>query len=111
MIAPIEAVDGDRPGIGWHHLVANAGQKALGGNVHVVDAAVLQYEAEFVAGEPAEYVAAAQPRANAFGDFRNHCIRDIEAERIVDARQMVDANQHERAGRAEPRGFLDRLGQ
>ena len=54
-----------RPGFGRHHLVANAGQKTLGRDVGVVDGAVLQDQAELVAGEPAEHVAAAQPRANA----------------------------------------------
>ena len=42
---------------------------------------------------------------------RNHRVRDVEAEGIVDARQMIDADQHEGAGGAEARGFLDRLGQ
>ena len=43
--------------------------------------------------------------------FRDHRVRDIEAEGIVDARQMIDADQHEGAGGAEARGFLDGLGQ
>ena len=103
--------DRDRAGFGRHHLVANAGQKPLGGDIHVVDGAVLQDQPELVAGEPAEHVAAAQPRANPPGHFRNHRVRDIEAEGVVDARQMIDADQHEGEGRAKARGFLDRLGQ
>ena len=103
--------DRDRAGFGRHHLVANAGQEPLGGDIHVVDGAVLQDQPELVAGEPAEHVAAAQPRANASGHFRNHRVGDIEAEGIVDARQMIDADQHEGAGGAEARGFLDGLGQ
>ena len=31
--------------------------------------------------------------------FRDHGVRDVEAEGVVDARQMVDADQHEGAGR------------
>ena len=42
---------------------------------------------------------------------RNHRVRDVEAEGIVDARQMIDADQHEGEGGAEARGFLDGLGQ
>ena len=101
----------DRAGFGRHHLVANAGQKPLGGDIDVVDGAVPQDQAELVAGEPAEHVAAAQPGADAFSDFGDHRVRDVEAEGIVDARQMIDADQHEGAGRAEARGFLDGLGQ
>ena len=103
--------DGDRSGFGRHHLVANAGQKPLGGDIHVVDRAVLQDQPELVAGEAAEHVAAAQPRTDALGHFGNHRVRDIEAERVVDARQMIDADQHEGAGGAKARGFLDGLGQ
>jgi hypothetical protein len=53
------------------------------------------------------------PQAGAYplADFRDHRIRDIEAEGVVDPRQMIDADQHEGAGRAEARGFLDRFGQ
>ena len=54
------------------------------------------------------------PRSRArmrLADFGDHGVRDVEAEGVVDARQMIDADQHEGAGRAEARGFLDRLGQ
>ncbi len=101
----------DRAGFGRYHFVANGGQKPLGGDIHIVDRTVLQDQPEFIAGEPAEHVAAAQPRANAFAHFGNYRIGDIEAERVVDARQMIDADQHEGGGRAQARGFLDRLGQ
>ena len=58
-----------------------------------------------------EHVAAAQPGADAFSDFGDHGVRDVEAEGVVDARQMIDADQHEGAGRPEARGFLDRFRQ
>ena len=57
--------DRDRAGFGRHHLVADAGQKPLGGDIGVVDGAVLQDHPELVAGEAAEHVAGAQPRADA----------------------------------------------
>ena len=98
-------------GFGRHHLVANSGEEALGGDVDVVDRAVAQDQAKFVAGKSPEHVAAAQPRANSFSDFRDHSVRDVKTEGIVDPRQMIDADQHEGAGRAEARAFLDRLGE
>ena len=96
-----------RTGFGRHHLVADAGQEPLGRDIGVVDGAVAQDQSEFVAGETPEHVAAAQPRADAFSDFGDHGVGDVEAEGVVDARQMIDADQHEGAGRAEARGFLD----
>ena len=72
---------------------------------------LLQDQAELVAGEPPEHVAAAQARANALSDFGDHGVGDVEAEGVVDARQMIDADQHEGAGRTEARGLLDRFGQ
>jgi hypothetical protein len=103
--------DRDRAGFGRHHVVANAGQKPLGGDIDVVDGAIPQDQPEFVAGEPAEHIAGPQPGTNAPGDFGNHRVRHIEAEGVVDACQVIDADQHEGAGRAEASGFLDRLGQ
>ena len=52
-----------------------------------------------------------KPRANAARHFRNHRVRDIETEGVVDARQMIDADQHEGALGAEANGFLDDLGE
>src|SRR3569623_1001165 len=43
--------DRDRARFRRHHLVADSGEKTLGGNVHVLDGAVLQDQAELVAGE------------------------------------------------------------
>ena len=103
--------DRDRARLGRHHVVANGGQKPLGGDVHVVDGAVLEDQAELVAGEAAEHVAAAQPGADAARDLRDHGIGDIEAEGVIDARQMVDPDQHEGAGGTEARGFLDCFGE
>ena len=99
-----------RTGPGRHHLVADAGEETLGGDIGVVDGAVLQDQAELVAGEAAEHVAGAQPRADPRGDLGDHGVRHIEAEGVVDARQMIDADQHEGAGRAEAGVLLDRLG-
>ena len=99
------------PDLRRHHVVADRGQEALGGDVHVFDGAVLQDQAELVAGEAAEHVAAAQPRADAFGDVRDHGVRHVEAEGVVDPRQMIDADQHEGAGGAETLRLLDRLRQ
>ena len=44
------------------------------------------------------WITRAQPGADAFSDFGNHGVRNVEAERVVDARQMIDADQHEGAG-------------
>ena len=108
---PDRCRDRDRTGLGRHDLVTNAGQKPFGGDIHVVDGAVLQDQPEFVAGKPAEHIAAAQAGANPGGDFRNHRVRHVEAESVIDARQMVDADQHEGERGAEACGFLDGLGQ
>ena len=101
----------NRTRLGRHHVIANPGEEALGRDIDVVDGAVLQDQSELVAREAAEHVAAAQPRADPARGFRNHRVRDIEAEGIVDARQMVDADQHEGERRPETCGLLDRLGQ
>ena len=101
----------DRAGYGRDHLVADAGQEALGRGIGVVDRAVPQDQPELVAGESAEHVAAAQPGADALADFGDHGVGDVEAEGVVDARQMIDADQHEGAGRPEAHGLLDRFRQ
>ncbi|MGY2931632.1 hypothetical protein ACVWZ6_001234 [Bradyrhizobium sp. GM6.1] len=103
--------DRHRSGFGRHHLVANAGEETFGSHVHVIDGAVLQDQAELVAGEAAEHVAAAQARANARGDVEDHGVGNVEAEGLVDTREMIDADQHEGRGRAETGRLLDGLGQ
>ena len=101
----------DGAGFGRHHLVADRCQETLGRDIGVVDRAVPQDQPELVAGESAEHVTAAQPGADAFSDFGDHGVRDVEAEGVVDARQMIDADQHEGAGRPETRGLFDRFRQ
>ncbi len=100
-----------RAGLGRHHLVADGGEEALGRDIGVVDGAVAQDQAELVAGEATEHVAAAQPRPNPPRDLGDDGVGDVKAEGIVDARQMVDADQHEGAGGAEARTLLDGLGE
>ncbi|GCC46359.1 hypothetical protein chiPu_0030621, partial [Chiloscyllium punctatum] len=80
-----------RAGPGRHHLVAHRGEEALGRDVGIVDGAVAQDQAELVAGEAAEHVAAAQPGANPLRHLGDDGVRDIEAESVVDPRQMIDA--------------------
>ena len=87
-----------RARFGRHDVVANAGQKPLGGDIDVLDAAVFQDQPELVARKAAEHVAAAQPCANPPGDIGDHCVRHVETEGVVDARQMIDADQHEAEG-------------
>ena len=99
LIAPIEAVTETGPDLVGTTSSRMPGQEALGGDIGVVDGAVPQDQPELVAGESAEHVAAAQPRADALADFGDHRVGDVEAEGVVDARQMIDADQHEGAGR------------
>ena len=96
---------GDRPDRGLHHVVARADQQAVGRDQHVVGRAVVEDDAELVAGEAAEMVLAAQLRADARGDRGDHLVGDVEAVGLVDAAEIVDRGQHEAAGRAQ----LDRL--
>ena len=92
--------DRDRAGRGVHHVVAHAGQQAVGGVLHVVGRAVVQDHAELVAGKAAELIAAAHLGAQALGDRADHLVGDIEAVGFVDAREIIDRDQHEAAGAA-----------
>ena len=69
------------PALVEHHLVADPGEHALGGDRHVVGRAVAQYQAEFVAGEAAERILAALSAAQALGHRSNHLVGDVEAVR------------------------------
>ena len=60
---PIVTVDRDRPGRGLHDVVAHAGEQPVGGDQHVVRRAVVQDDAELVAGKAAEMVLAAHAGA------------------------------------------------
>jgi len=66
LTAPIDAVTETGPDFGSApHLIANAGKKPLGRYIYIIDGAILQDQAEFVAGKTdPNTVAAAQPRAN-----------------------------------------------
>ncbi len=103
--------DRDRAGSGRHDVIANARQKPLGGDIHVIDRAVLQDQSELVAGETAEHIPAAQSRADTLRDVADHLVGDIEAESVVDAREVIDPDKHEGKGGPVARGFLDRLGE
>ena len=98
---------GDRPGRGLHDLVAHAGQQPVGGDQHVVGRAVVQDDAELVAGQPPEMILAAQLAAHPLGHRGDHLFGDFEAVGFVDASQIVDRHQQEAAGRAQLDGFID----
>ena len=94
---------GHRGGAGGGHdrLVAHAGQQAVGGDRQFVGRATRQHDAELVAGEAAEIILAAQARAKALGDLRDHFLGDVEAIGLVEAAEMIDGHQQEAARTAE----------
>lgn len=98
LIAPIDAVSATGAGPRRHDVIANAGEKSLGCDMHVVDRAILQDQSELVAREAADHIAAAQPRPNPRCDFENDLIRDLIAKGIVDLCETVDPDQHEGEG-------------
>ena len=99
-----DAADGDgcghRTRAGADHVVAHARNQPLGGLLHVVRRAVVENDAELVAGEAAELIAAAHLGAQALGHRADRLIGDVEAIGLVDAREIVDRHQHEAAGAA-----------
>ena len=70
--------------------------------------AVLQDQAEFVAGEHAEMIGAAHLRADAFCDLRDGLVGDGEAIGFVEMAEIVDRDQQEAAGAAEADRFIER---
>ena len=101
LTAPIEAVTETGPDLVGTISSRTAARKRSAATMVSSTVQLLQDQPELVAGEPPEHVAAAQPRADAFSDFRDHPVGDIEAEGIVDAGEMVDADQ---AGRRRSSG-------
>ena len=99
---------GDRAGGRLHDLVAHARKQAVRGDPHVVLRAVLQYDAELVAGKPSEMILPAQLTAYARCKLGDHIVRDIESIGIVDAAETVDRQQHEAAGRAKLECLVER---
>ena len=97
-----------RAGGGRDGLVAHAGQQALGGDRQFVGRATGQDHAEFVAGEAAEMILAAQPGLQALGDLRDHVLGDVEAVGFVEVGEMVDGDQQETARAAKAHGLFQR---
>ncbi len=86
-----------RTAAGLHDLVAHAGEQPIGGDQHVVGRAILQDDAELVAGKPPEMVLAAQLAAHALGHRGDHLLGDLDAVGLVDAAEIVDRHQQEAA--------------
>ena len=76
-------------------FVAHAGQQPVGGDRQFLRRAGRQDDAELVAGEAAEIVLAAQARADALGDLRDHFLGDVKAVGLVEVGEMVDGDQQE----------------
>ena len=100
-----------RAGGGRDGLVAHAGEQPLGGDRQFVGGAARQDDAELVAGEAAEMVLAAQPRADALGDLGDHLLGGVEAVGFVEAAEMIDRHQQEAAGAAEAHRRFERGGE
>ena len=98
---------GDRAGGGLHHLVADAGDQAVGGDQQIVRRAIVQHDAELVAGHAPEMILAAQLRVHALGDRGDDLVGDVEPVGLVDAAELIDRGQQESAGGAQLQGFLD----
>ena len=90
-----------RAGSGRDGFVAHAGEQPLGGDRQFVRRATGQDDAELVAGEAAEIILAAQARADALGDLRDHLLGDVEAVGFVEIAEMIDGDQQEAARGAE----------
>ena len=68
-----------------------------------------QQHAEFVAREAAEIILAAQTRADALGDLRDHLLGGVEAVSFVEIAEMVDGDQQEAARGAEAYRLVELL--
>jgi hypothetical protein len=86
---------GDRAGGGLHHLVADAGDQPVGGDQQIIRRAIVQDDAELVAGHAPEMVFPAQLRMHALGDRGDDLVGDIEAIGFVDATELIDRRQQE----------------
>ncbi len=93
---------------GRNGLVAHAGEQPFGRHRQFVGGAAGQDDAEFVAGEAAEMILAAQPRADALGDLGDHLVGGVEAVGFVEPAEMVDGDQQEAAGAAEAQRRVER---
>ena len=98
---------GDRAGGCLHHLVADAGDQAVGRDQQIIRRAIVEDDAELVAGHAPEMVLAAQLRVHALGDRGDDLVGDVEAVGLVDAAEIIDRRQQEAAGGAQLDGFLD----
>ena len=106
VMPPMVMVTATGPAVGRNGFVAHAGEQPVGGDRQFIGGAIGQDDAEFVAGETAEKILAAQARADALGDLRDHILGDIEAIGFVEVGEMIDGDQEEsraRGGNAPPR--------
>ena len=79
------------------HAVANGRHQPSGDGLDAVGVAIVQHHAEFVRGEPADAIPAAQRAAQAAADDGDHLVADVEAVGLVDQSEVVDAGKQERA--------------
>ena len=104
---PIVTVTATGPASVDNGLVTHAGQQPVGGDRQFVRRAGRQDDAELVAGEAAEIVLAAQARADALGDLRDHFLGDIKAVGLVEVGEMVDGDQQEAQRSAKAHRFVE----
>jgi hypothetical protein len=98
----------DRAGGCLHHVVADAGDQTVGRDRQVIGRAVVQDDAELVAGHASQMVLPAHLRMQALADRGNDLVGDVEAVGFVDAAKLIDRGQQEAAGRAKLHRLLDR---
>ena len=92
------AGDGDRTCGRHHDVIADHGQKPLGGDADFVRRAILQNDPELVAGKAADDIEAAHATAQALGDDADDLVRDVVSVSPVDAPEIVDRDKQEPAG-------------
>src|SRR5712671_1731301 len=100
--------NGDRTRAGTNDVIAHTRDQALSGLLHFIRRTIVENDAELVAGEAAELIAAAHLGAQALGHRTNRLVGNLEAVRFVEARKIVDRYQHKAAGIALRHRLLER---
>ena len=100
--------DRDRAGRGLDRLIADRHEKAVGRRRQIVGLALLDDDAELVAGEPAEIIAAPHPAAQPPGAGRDHFVADRKPVGLVDPRKIVDRDDQKAKRGAESDRVLKR---
>ena len=102
---------GDQAGAGFDAIGAHAATQPCRHHRDLAFPAVLEDDAELVAGDAADDVAAAQRAGKPFAHAHDHFLAGIEAEAVVDHGETVDRGHQEGAIAALILGALDRLRQ